>query len=83
MKNWLLLISFVIITSITFFSCNKKTQKNQVKNNKTEIEEKDSFKNQEIHAPKSDDPIEINKKKQEQTEKKLNTQPSETEEKSK
>lgn len=52
-------------------------QKNQVE------EKKDSSEYKEIHAPKSDAPIEINKKKQEQTEKKYqNTNPP-TEEKSK
>jgi hypothetical protein len=50
------------------FSCNKKTQKTQEP--KTQVqEERDTPQNQEIHAPKSDDKIEINKKKQEQTEK--------------
>lgn len=82
MKNWLLLINLTVVLMLLGSSCNKKTQKSMNQKNQVE-EKKDSSEYKEIHAPKSDAPIEINKKKQEQTEKKYqNTNPP-TEEKSK
>lgn len=82
MKNWLLLINLTVILVLLGASCNKKTQKSTEPKNQVE-QKKDSSEHKEVHAPKSDAPVEINKKKQEQTEKKYqNTNPP-TEEKSK
>ncbi len=82
MKNWLLLINLAFILILWGSSCNKKNQKTK-ETSKQIQEERDTPQNQEIHAPKSDDRIEINKKKQEQTERKYqNTNPP-SEEKSK
>lgn len=67
MKNYWLLISLMVLLSL---SCHKNSQKNCEKSTESSSEKKDKKNYQEIHAPISDDAIELNKRKQEQTEKK-------------
>jgi|YNPMSStandDraft_2_1061718.scaffolds.fasta_scaffold04423_4 hypothetical protein len=70
MKKYWLLISLVCLIFLLGNSCNKKNQKSKEKETQMKNSQ-DKQENIEIHAPKSDDPVEINRKKKEQTEKKL------------